>query len=147
MKKSAKLLLTALLLGGLSSNAMAQDVAKGEKLAKQRCTACHEIGDSGPKPIGPSLNGVIGRQAGTAEGFKPSKLAIAAGEADLVWTEELVAKYLPDPKAFVVQFLTDAGKADEAKGAYKMPVKFKKEEDNRDIAAYLATLSAPAKTN
>ena len=63
------------------------------------------------------------------------------GEAGLVWTEELIVQYLPDPKGFIINYLKEAGKADEAKGAYKMPVKFKKEQDNRDIVAYLKTVS------
>jgi len=143
MRNRTKLFLAIFMLGATPVAALAQDAgdpAKGEKLAK-KCMVCHQIGDSRKVVIGPNLTGVIGRQAGTAEGYHASKLSKAAGEAGLVWTEELIVKYLPDPKGFITNFLKEAGKADEAKGAYKMPVSFKKEEDNRDIAAYLKSLS------
>lgn len=144
MKIMSKSLLAVVAFAALPSLAMAQDAGdpeKGKKLVK-KCTICHQIADSRAVKTGPSLTTVIGRQAGTGEGYKPSKLSKAAGEAGLVWTEEMIVQYLPNPKGFVVKYLTDNGKADQAKGAYKMPVSFKKEAENRDIAAYLKSLSA-----
>lgn len=143
MTNRLKLFLAIFMLGAVPATALAQDAGdpvKGEKLAK-KCITCHQIGDSRKVKTGPILTGVIGRKAGTGEGYKPSKLSKAAGEAGLVWTEELIVQYLPDPKGFIINYLKEAGKADEAKGAYKMPVKFKKEQDNRDIVAYLKTVS------
>lgn len=143
MINRSKLFLAVFMLGAVPAAALAQDAgdpAKGEKLAK-KCMTCHQIGDSRKVKTGPVLTDVIGRQAGTGPGYKPSKLSKAAGEAGLVWTEDLIVQYLPDPKGFITNYLKEAGKADQAKGAYKMPVKYKNEQDNRDIVAYLKTFS------
>jgi cytochrome c len=137
------LILAAFTLGAAPVTALAQDAGdpeQGKQLAR-KCMVCHQIGDGPAVKTGPILTGIIGRKAGTGEGYKASKLSLAAGEAGLVWTEELILQYLPDPKGFIVKFLTEAGKADEAKGAYKMPISFKKEEENRHIVAYLNSLS------
>lgn len=137
-------LILALMMAGTAPAAtLAQDAGdpeKGQQLAR-KCMVCHQIGDSRAVRTGPSLTGVIGRKAGTGDDYRPSKLSLAAGEAGLVWTEELIVQYLPDPKGFIVNFLTEAGKADEATGPYKMPISFKNEEENRHIAAYLKSVS------
>ena len=55
---------------------------------------------------GPNLYGVVGRQAGTQEDFdKYGDSIVAAGEAGLVWTEELIVEYAKDPKAFLQDYL------------------------------------------
>lgn len=143
MTNRSKFILAVFMLGAVPAAALAQDAGdpvKGEKLAK-KCMVCHQIGDSRKVATGPILTGIIGRQAGTGPGYRASKLSKAAGEAGLVWTEELIVQYLPDPKGFIINYLKEADKADQAKGVYKMPVKFKKEQENRDIAAYLKTFS------
>ena len=43
------------------------DPDKGETVFK-KCAACHQVGEGAKHRIGPHLNGVIGRTAGTAEG-------------------------------------------------------------------------------
>lgn len=130
-----------------SSLALADgDAAKGEKVFK-KCKACHRVGDKAKNAVGPILNGVIGRPAGTAEKFKYSKLNRAAGEAGLVWNEETIFEYLPNPKKFLRDFLEEKGMKDKAKGSTKMTFKLSKESDRKDVIAYLKTFSpaeAPA---
>ena len=115
------------------------DVAAGEKLFK-KCKACHMIvnGDDvifkGGK-TGPNLYGVIGRPAASYEGFKYGKSIAAAGEAGLVWDEELVAKYVMDPKVFLREYLDDGGA--------KSSMSFRLKKGGEDVAAYLASV-APA---
>lgn len=116
------------------------DPAKGEMVFKQ-CMACHRIGPDAKNLIGPVLNNVIGRQAGTAEGFNYSALNKHAGENGLVWTEELINQYLPDPNAFLKKFLTDKGKADLAVGSTKMTYKLPNEQQRADVIAYVKTFS------
>ena len=101
----------------------------------KRCASCHSVGAAAPNKAGPVLNGVIGRQAGTFEGYKYGKHMVAAGEAGLIWTEELVAEYVADPRAFLRTFL------DDSKARAKMSFKLKDETARADVAAYLATLS------
>lgn len=78
-----------------SANAMAQDAAAGEK-AFGKCKACHTV--TGKNTVGPALNGVVGRAAGTANGFKYSDAMKGSG---ITWTAETIDKYLADPKGFV----------------------------------------------
>jgi cytochrome c len=51
--------------------AQAQDAANGEKVFAQ-CRACHQIGPNAKNAVGPVLNGVIGRKAGSVEGYNYS---------------------------------------------------------------------------
>jgi|SRR5690606_29169524 len=91
--------LAALLAVGLAStHAMAEgDPAKGEKLFN-RCKACHTVEAGGTDRQGPNLHGVFGRKAGTKEGYNYSK---AMANADVVWSEETIDKFIADPKAFI----------------------------------------------
>ena len=123
---------------------VAQDAAKGEQIFKQ-CMTCHRIGPDAKNMVGPVLTGVIGRQSGTAPGFAYSPLNKAAGEAGLVWTEDLIFQYLPDPNAFLKKFLTDKGKADQATGSTKMAFKLAGEEQRKDVIAYIKTFSPDKK--
>ena len=38
-----------------------------------KCRACHQIGPGAKNMVGPVLNGLIGRKAGTIEGFNYSE--------------------------------------------------------------------------
>jgi cytochrome c len=125
---------------GSAGTGVAQDAAKGEQVFKQ-CMTCHRIGPDAKNMVGPVLTGVIGRQSGTAPAFAYSPLNKAAGEAGLVWTDDLIFQYLPDPNAFLKKFLTDKGKADQATGSTKMAFKLASEEQRKDVIAYLKTFS------
>jgi cytochrome c len=94
----------------------------------RKCKACH-VADEAKNKVGPSLQNVIGRTAGTVEGFKYSPAMKAAGEGGLTWTEENIDKYIADPKGFVAK----------NKMAF---VGLKKEDDRADVIAYLKTFSA-----
>lgn len=122
------------------AEAIAQDAAKGEQVFKQ-CLTCHRIGPDAKNMVGPVLTGIIGRQSGTAAGFAYSPLNKAAGDNGLVWTDDLVMQYLPDPNAFLKKFLTDKGKADLATGSTKMAFKLANEQQRKDVIAYLNTFS------
>ncbi len=114
--------------------AQAQDAEKGEKLFK-RCTSCHMIGDGAKNRTGPVLTEVVGRVAGTYEGYKYGKSIVAAGEAGLVWDEDNLFEYIADPRGFLKEYLNDP------KAKAKMTFRLKKEDQRRDVIAYLATFS------
>jgi cytochrome c len=120
--------------------AAAQDVTKGEQIFKQ-CSLCHRVGDGAKNLIGPVLNNVIGRQAGTYQGFNYSALMKAAGQNGLVWNEDLIVQYIADPNAFLKKFLTDKGKADLATGNTLMTFKLNDEQQRKDVVSYEATFS------
>jgi cytochrome c2 len=82
------------------SRAQDDEAAAGEKVFK-RCGACHAIGEGAKNKVGPELNGIIGRTAGTAEGFTYSDAMTEAGAAGLVWNADTLAEYLANPKAKV----------------------------------------------
>jgi cytochrome c len=124
----------------LSGIAAAQDATKGAQIFKQ-CMTCHRIGPGAKNLIGPVLNNVIGRQAGTYEGFRYSALMKAAGENGLVWSEDLIVQYIADPTAFLKKYLTDKGKADLAVGNALMTFKLADEQLRKDVVAYVETFS------
>ena len=64
----------------------------------KRCLPCHQIGPGAKNSIGPSLNGVVGRKAGTYPGYAYSD---ANKNSGVVWTEAALAQYLPSPKDFI----------------------------------------------
>lgn len=117
-----------------SASVYAGDAAKGEDLFK-KCSSCHTIGDGAENGVGPLLTGVVGRAAGSAEGYKYGKSLAAAGEAGLVWTEEELSGWLENPKKYL------RAKLEDKKAKSKMSFKVKKEDERADIIAYLATFT------
>lgn len=88
----------ALSLAALTTvQARAQDAAAGEKTFVV-CRACHEIGPGAKDAVGPVLNGVVGRKAGTYPGYDYSK---ANKESGITWTPEELQKYLENPQKVV----------------------------------------------
>jgi len=83
-------------IGPLS--AAAQDAAEGEKIYKRLCSVCHIVAKEGPTRQGPTLFGLVGRKAGSVEGFRYSE---ANKKSDLVWSPEILDKYITDPRAVV----------------------------------------------
>ena len=99
------------------------DAAAGEKVYK-KCKACHSL-EEGKNKVGPSLYGVIGRAAGTVEGYKYSTALMDSG---LTWDDATLDKYLEKPKELVPK----------TKMAFPG---LKKEADRQDVIAYLKEAS------
>lgn len=110
------------------------DAVKGEKTFK-KCMSCHMIGPDAKAKVGPPLTGIVGKKAGTYEGFKYGKSLVAAGEAGLVWTEEELFAYLKNPKKYLRK------KLDDKKAKSKMAYKLKKDKDRLNVIAYLASVT------
>lgn len=116
----------AALLGlGLAGTAQAQDdlVAEGETVFR-RCAACHAIGEGAVNRVGPQLNRVYGRVAGSLEDFEYSDAMKAAGEAGTVWDEAQLAGFLANPREHVP-------------GTKMAFAGLRKEEDIAAVIAYL----------
>jgi cytochrome c2 len=62
-----------------------------------RCKICHSL-DAGKNMVGPSLHGLFGRKAGTADNFTYSA---AMTDSGIVWNDDTLTKYLRDPKQVV----------------------------------------------
>jgi cytochrome c len=108
-----KFWIAALASATLASPALAQgDAAAGEEAYRQ-CATCHAIVDDAGEVIagranvrtGPNLYGVVGRPAGSYEGFRYRPDIVAAGEGGLVWDEASLTAYLQDPGGFLTETL------------------------------------------
>ena len=102
-----------------AGGAQAQDAEAGKKVFNQ-CRACHVL-DKSTNRVGPHLGDVIGRKAGSVEGFSYSE---AMKNSGITWDEESLAKYLKDPKGTV------AGNKMAFAG-------IKKDDDLKNLIAYL----------
>ena len=80
-----------------AQSAFAQDAAQGQKQFAV-CRACHTVEASGKHGVGPNLNGVFGRKAGTKEGFAFSP---QMKNSNIVWDDQTIAKYLTEPRTFI----------------------------------------------
>ncbi|MEQ8357162.1 MAG: c-type cytochrome [Kiloniellaceae bacterium] len=116
----------ALLLTAAPAKA-AGDAAAGEKIFK-RCAACHAVGEGAGNKLGPPLNEVIGRPAGSLQGFKYSKGMVAAGEAGMVWDDETLGAFLAKPR-------------DVIKGTRMSFPGLRKENERADVIAYLRSFT------
>ena len=110
---------------GAPAPAMAQE-GKPEDGAEvfKKCRACHDVGPDAKNKVGPVLNDIVGRKAGTVEGFPYSEANKTAGGKSLVWTEEVLLKYLENPLAFMP-------------GTKMAFAGLKDEQDRKDLIAYL----------
>jgi cytochrome c len=73
------------------------DAAAGE-VAFKVCRTCHQIGESARNFVGPELNGVVGRKAGTVPGYNYSD---ANKNSGITWDEATLTKYLHSPREVV----------------------------------------------
>jgi cytochrome c len=80
-----------------TGTAFAQDVAAGEN-SFRKCAPCHSIGPDAMNKVGPELNGLNDRHAGTVDGFNYSDANKSSG---IVWNEMTFMEYIKDPRAKV----------------------------------------------
>ena len=102
------------------------DVENGARVFA-KCAGCHDAGPSALNRIGPVLNGVVGRKAGSVEGYVYSRALRAAGKRGLVWTTYKLDAFLGGPNTFL------SGN----KMAY---MGLEDYQARRDLIAYLKTL-------
>ena len=92
-----KLIVAAALIAVSSVSGVAQDAQKG-KTVFNICLACHAIGPGAQNKIGPELNGLDGRRAGTVPNFEYSD---ANKDSGIVWNEGTFEEYINNPAAKV----------------------------------------------
>jgi cytochrome c len=97
---AATALSVSLLAAAAASPALAQsagDAAAGERVFAQ-CRACHQVGETARNGVGPNLNGLFGRKAGSVEGFNYSPAFKTPAVAEKVWSPENFAVYIRNPR-------------------------------------------------
>lgn len=92
-----KWIATVALIATSTGTCFGQDAEKGANVFKQ-CQPCHSIGPGAQNKIGPELNGLDGRKAGTARNYTYSD---ANRNSGIVWNETTFKEYIKDPKAKV----------------------------------------------
>ncbi|MGO4558231.1 c-type cytochrome [Mesorhizobium sp. 2RAF21] len=127
--KSSMLGLAAAILTAAGS-AHAQDPSPGDPevgaAVFKRCMACHQAGPDAKNGVGPVLNGVVGRAAGTYPGYSYSA---ANKNSGLTWDEPTLTTYLRAPRKLVPGTkMTFAG--------------LSKDQDIADVIAYVKQFNA-----
>ncbi len=111
-----------------STGVAAQDAANGEDVFK-KCRACHQIGETAKNGVGPLMNGIIGRKAGSIEGFNYSDANKSSG---VTWDKATFLNYIKDPKVAIP-------------GTKMAFAGVKDEKDAADLFAYLEQFGADGK--
>jgi cytochrome c len=115
----------ALTMLALTAPATAQSLENGEDVFK-KCRACHAVGPSAKNMVGPLLNGLEGRKAGTIAGFNYTEANKSSG---FTWDAATFAKYIKDPRGVIP-------------GTKMVFAGIKDETDIKDLWAYLKQFQA-----
>jgi cytochrome c len=106
MKQSTKLVMalafcSAICGVDIASAQMPLPAAKppdGVALFKTQCATCHTTNAADPQRQGPTLFNIVGRAAGTVEGFRYSA---GFANAKFKWDEQKLDAWLTDPQATI----------------------------------------------
>lgn len=123
------------------------DAAAGEEAFGQ-CVSCHVVVSPEGETLagrnartGPNLYGLMGRAAGSVEGFRYGDGIVAAGTGEngiepLMWDEASFVAYVQDPTGFLREYTENR----RARG--KMSYRVRNEDDAVNLWAYLAQFGA-----
>ncbi len=100
---------------------LAGDADRGQTVFA-RCRSCHTVAE-GRNGVGPSLFGVVGRQAGAVSDFRYSP---ANRQSDVIWSAETLDAYLENPRQYMP-------------GTYMSFAGLRQPQDRADVIAYLET--------
>jgi cytochrome c len=89
-----RLVFSAAVIAAVTSVAPAADVENG-KAVFNKCRACHQIGENAKNMVGPELNGLFGRKAGSVPGFNYSEANKSSG---ITWDEATFREYIKNPR-------------------------------------------------
>jgi len=119
--------IAAFCMMGLQVQAETGDAIAGERVF-QKCKGCHQVGAGAVHRIGPHLNGLFGRKAGSETDYRYSKSFERAGSGGLEWHAETLDVFLENPRAM-------------ATGTRMSFRGLKNAEDRLNVIAYLRTFS------
>jgi cytochrome c len=130
VKRVRSVAFAALALAASMRVASADGDAAAGQVAFKACRVCHQIGPGARNFVGPELNGVVGRKAGTVPGYNYSD---ANKNSGLTWDEATLTKYLKSPRQVVP-------------GAKMAFPGFASDADIANVIAYLKQFSPDGKT-
>ncbi len=120
MNSRSYLLIFAVSFAGWAQAGAAGDARIGQVLYQAKCASCHSALYNG---VGPAHAGVVGRKAGSVNGYTYSP---ALSKADMVWNEKFLDAWLRNPEKLVP--------------GQKMGVSVPSAKERTDLIAYLKTL-------
>ena len=97
LQTTIRVLVPALALMGSVAAAQADTDENNQMAFNNACRTCHAI-KPGDHRLGPSLHGVIGRKAGSAEGFQFSSAMKGSG---ITWDETNLDQFIANPDQVV----------------------------------------------
>ena len=100
IRPAAAFLAIAVISWPENASAADADTVRGESLFKA-CSNCHEVGEGAKNKVGPHLDGIIGRKAGSLEGFKFSGAMKKAGEDGLSCSVQSIEDYIAKPRDYI----------------------------------------------
>jgi cytochrome c len=112
--------LTVVLMLAAGSALAEGNEARGERLFNQQCKACHTLDKGGHNTVGPNLNGLFGRKAGSAD----YQYSDSMKNSGIAWDEKTLDEYLKDPRA----------KVPETKMTY---IGLRQDQQRQDMIAFL----------
>lgn len=115
----------ALSLIVISLPALAGDPKAGAQVFK-KCMACHAVGEGAKNKVGPELNGLFGRPAGSVPDYNYTD---ANKNSGIVWEPDVFAEYIKNPRSFIP-------------GTSMAFAGLKRDKEIEDITAYLAQFNA-----
>jgi cytochrome c len=141
MTTQFRTVLAALAFGAITLPVHAGDPEAGANAFSQ-CQTCHVVANDAGEVLagrnartGPNLYGLVGRAAGSVDGFRYGASLKEAGEKGLIWDEETLVAYLQDPADFLKTTLGNN------RARSQMSFRVKGEDVARDLYAFLATFS------
>jgi len=77
------------------------DAENGAEVFRRECASCHQVGDGATHRIGPHLNHIFDRGAGSHEDFRYSSALDRQGRDGLKWDLRRLHAYIENPRALV----------------------------------------------
>ena len=122
------LFLALISIAGLAYGEAGGDPENGERIFNQ-CSGCHQVGQGAVDRIGPHLNNIFDRSAGTAEGFRYSDSLQRAAAGGLTWDYETLDSFIENPRSLV----------SKTRMSFRG---LREQQDRDDLLAYLRQYSA-----
>jgi len=121
-------MISAMVLIAFTCGAIAQDLSAGET-AFRKCQIYHDVGEEAKNKLGPELNGLDGRKAGTVENGTYSQGMKNSG---ITWNEQAFREFVSNPAAKVPGTM--------------MLLSVRDDKEIGDLWAYLKQFGADGKT-